>query len=480
MNTIITQHQLVYCHWLLSAREGIFIFDRAIQKSATSARLQHVWTLVTKLVSGRGEKERGRQKKGGKGREDGVFAARERQEKGISSRSRGTPVFRETIRPKAGLQCRMACCMCHFILVTGQAYLPGDSSSPGWANQNEVTPTLRVASRVRFPVGSLVDLRMWELCRAMRLVGRISRGAPILTGPFIPALLHPHLTPPSSAFKNIDVKSHKSPHSMFSNKLARVGRFLTSGSWEPMREKRGGYDAAPECKSGGNEASSSMIATCGNPGNEPSGELNPVRHGGIRNGIALKLLLKNKHALDDSEPIADLQETSSVPYCHLWRNTDYSLGQQPMNKQLRLESKTLGSLREIRDEKSLSDVAEVSACLSCGGSTASVAAPEDVNYGNGTAACLASPGLTHQPYGGASFRQPELEITLPKSRVEEILTARNNEDLIADEGEVRRGWSSAEMQVWEKQEIPEETHRPVASSGTIPACENPGETRLGD
>ncbi|KAJ8897037.1 hypothetical protein PR048_002383 [Dryococelus australis] len=49
----------------------------------------------------------------------------------------------------------------------------------------------------------------------------------------------------------------------------------------------------------------------------------------------------------------------------------------------------------------------------------------------------------------------------------------------ADEGETRREWSSAGMQRRGKREIPEVTHRPAVSSGTIPICENPGVTRPG-
>ncbi|KAJ8865709.1 hypothetical protein PR048_033229 [Dryococelus australis] len=45
-----------------------------------------------------------------------------------------------------------------------------------------------------------------------------------------------------------------------------------------------------------------------------------------------------RHALDDSEPIADLQGNKwRVPYCQVWSNTGYSMRQQPMNKHLRLE-----------------------------------------------------------------------------------------------------------------------------------------------
>ncbi|KAJ8866813.1 hypothetical protein PR048_032674 [Dryococelus australis] len=66
--------------------------------------------------------------------------------------------------------------------------------------------------------------------------------------------------------------------------------------------------------------------------------------------------------------------------------------------------------------------------------------------------------------------------------------ARVNEDncaavkswvLRADTGHVRRVWSRAGMEGRWEREIPEKTHRPAASSGTILTCENPGVTRPG-
>ncbi|KAJ8873907.1 hypothetical protein PR048_024743 [Dryococelus australis] len=59
---------------------------------------------------------------------------------------------------------------------------------------------------------------------------------------------------------------------------------------------------------------------------------------------------------------------------------------------------------------------------------------------------------------------------LPRSRDIEVLRA--------DEGEVRRVWSSAVMNGWGKREIPEKTRRPASFSGTIPTCENLGATPL--
>ncbi|KAJ8895195.1 hypothetical protein PR048_000520 [Dryococelus australis] len=51
------------------------------------------------------------------------------------------------------------------------------------------------------PAGSLPDLRKWESCRTMPLVGRFSRGRFSFPRPCIPVLLHPHLFSSSSALK---------------------------------------------------------------------------------------------------------------------------------------------------------------------------------------------------------------------------------------------------------------------------------------
>ncbi|KAJ8872239.1 hypothetical protein PR048_025841 [Dryococelus australis] len=63
--------------------------------------------------------------------------------------------------------------------------------------------------------------------------------------------------------------------------------------------------------------------------------------------------------------------------------------------------------------------------------------------------------------------------------VEKFPAVRINEVLRADEGEVRRVWSGAEMQGRGSGRYPRRGRRPVASSGTIPICENPGATTLG-
>ncbi|KAJ8896988.1 hypothetical protein PR048_002334 [Dryococelus australis] len=56
----------------------------------------------------------------------------------------------------------------------------------------------------------------------------------------------------------------------------------------------------------------------------------------------------------------------------------------------------------------------------------------------------------------------------------EIWVALNNEILRADAGTMRREWNTAGMQGRGKREIPEKTHRPAASSGTILTYGNPG------
>ncbi|KAJ8894914.1 hypothetical protein PR048_000221 [Dryococelus australis] len=60
---------------------------------------------------------------------------------------------------------------------------------------------LTEANQVLSPAGSLPDFREWGSCRTMLLVGGFCRGSPDSPCPFIPALLHTHLTSPSSALK---------------------------------------------------------------------------------------------------------------------------------------------------------------------------------------------------------------------------------------------------------------------------------------
>ncbi|KAJ8890847.1 hypothetical protein PR048_010356 [Dryococelus australis] len=57
------------------------------------------------------------------------------------------------------------------------------------------------ANLVRFLAGVLLDFRSGESCRTMPLVGGFSSRSPVLLPPCIPALLHAHLTSPSSAIK---------------------------------------------------------------------------------------------------------------------------------------------------------------------------------------------------------------------------------------------------------------------------------------
>ncbi|KAJ8891030.1 hypothetical protein PR048_010539 [Dryococelus australis] len=69
---------------------------------------------------------------------------------------------------------------------------------------------------------SLPDFDMWESCRTMPLVGGFSNGSPVSPAPCIPALLHTHLTSPSSAPKTSMVRAtqisllHSIPFNKFS------------------------------------------------------------------------------------------------------------------------------------------------------------------------------------------------------------------------------------------------------------------------
>ncbi|KAJ8881220.1 hypothetical protein PR048_017694 [Dryococelus australis] len=63
------------------------------------------------------------------------------------------------------------------------------------AERLDCSPSTK-ANRVQSPAGSL---RKWESCRTMLLVGGFSLGSPVFLRPCISALLHTHLTSPSSA-----------------------------------------------------------------------------------------------------------------------------------------------------------------------------------------------------------------------------------------------------------------------------------------
>ncbi|KAJ8875099.1 hypothetical protein PR048_022990 [Dryococelus australis] len=64
------------------------------------------------------------------------------------------------------------------------------------------------------------DFRVWELCRTMPLVGGFSRGSHVPPpGPYIPALLHTHLTSPSLALKTsmVNARNEKKSRAIWSS-----------------------------------------------------------------------------------------------------------------------------------------------------------------------------------------------------------------------------------------------------------------------
>ncbi|KAJ8883454.1 hypothetical protein PR048_015297 [Dryococelus australis] len=76
-----------------------------------------------------------------------------------------------------------------------------------WSDNS--TPTK--ANRVRLPVGLFLDIRKWESCRTMPLVGGFSRGSPVSSVPCITALLQTHLASPLFGSQELDVKADSQP-----------------------------------------------------------------------------------------------------------------------------------------------------------------------------------------------------------------------------------------------------------------------------
>ncbi|KAJ8870765.1 hypothetical protein PR048_027064 [Dryococelus australis] len=87
----------------------------------------------------------------------------------------------------------------HHTLLLHHSLHPIDNGA-AVAQRLERPPPTR-ANRVRFPTGSLSDIRTWESYQATPLFGGFSRGSPVSPCPRIPELLLTHLTSPSSAFK---------------------------------------------------------------------------------------------------------------------------------------------------------------------------------------------------------------------------------------------------------------------------------------
>ncbi|KAJ8881404.1 hypothetical protein PR048_017885 [Dryococelus australis] len=92
------------------------------------------------------------------------------------------------------------------------------------------------ANGVLFPMewegaGSLLDFRMWELCRTMPLVGGFSRGSPVSPDLAFRRRSNTHLASPSSALKTLmlSFKRKNSRHVPGRGKLSPLGRRRSQG-----------------------------------------------------------------------------------------------------------------------------------------------------------------------------------------------------------------------------------------------------------
>ncbi|KAJ8874887.1 hypothetical protein PR048_022777 [Dryococelus australis] len=202
-----------------------------------------------------------------------------------------------------------------------------------------------------------------------------------------------------------------------------------------------------------------------------------------------------RHALDYSEPIADLQGNKlRVPYCQECSNTGYSLEQQPMNQQLRLEcTQHCGeSVREPHTYSigvtSLRLASQVGKCL-----LTDICRQYAEGYGwdarlptgkfigrdlqnspdtipSNTPNNLETIQDTGQ--GNIGARQLQRSLIRQHSQTLQLTSNRSHrENEYIENTEYERGTQR-------RGKVPGNTRRPEALSCTILTCENPGVTRL--
>ncbi|KAJ8894553.1 hypothetical protein PR048_007210 [Dryococelus australis] len=173
------------------------------------------------------------------------------------------------------------------------------------------------ANRFQSPVGSLSDFRVWESCPTVPLVGGVFSGIFRFPHPYIPVLLHTHLSRPFWLSRPRSGERR----SVMSASLAAVGIHGI-----PRR----GADSHERIVPGRGEGDMGLRLRRGAAESAPAAARNTVK--------TVKGSQFIRHALDDSEPIADLQGNKQrVSYCGVCSNTGYSVGQQPMYEHLRLE-----------------------------------------------------------------------------------------------------------------------------------------------
>ncbi|KAJ8868538.1 hypothetical protein PR048_030066 [Dryococelus australis] len=153
----------------------------------------------------------------------------------------------------------------------------GGGGTITWADYSP--PTLE--NWARFPAGLLPDFSTLEWYRTMPTGLRVFSGISRFPHLLIPAPLHSHLTSPSSALKTSVLRA------------ARISPLH-------CKELSPNKDTWP--------ITNGKLQVC---------------HGPLESSLRVDLFAKNRHALDDSEPITDLQGNKyRVPYCQEFLRAD--------------------------------------------------------------------------------------------------------------------------------------------------------------
>ncbi|KAJ8872414.1 hypothetical protein PR048_026018 [Dryococelus australis] len=368
---------------------------------------------------------------------------------------------------------------------------PNGVCDVGPATDSNHSP-LTWANRFRFPTGSHPDFRMWDSCRTMPLVGGFSRGFPVLP-PF-----HSGTVPYSPHFilvgsQDLDVKSR--PNLFTHSRLFKVDEVEAIG-----RRDSGGKGRTPwkltvrhvsYTRYSGREASSSgrtglkwMLN-----GAAANGHKNDAGATVERCNLTYKSLkscylieISNRqfrrfgmNVISISSPALnsngatvfsvclryDLRSSFELRWCNRplverrYLRTS-SPGHSPWTMaDIRAAAPGVRSLRQVPRDPHLPIIAR----------RRSFSFVADSRYSAPGSGCV----CVVAQRGTSVARCSHKILFIPAKH---IWMALDMYVLRADAGD-RWVWSSAEIEGRGKREISEKTHRPTASSGTIPTCENP-------